>query len=219
MVSVGPLYFSRVVLRRDTHLRDLHSLHRVLWKAWHDQVEERCFLFRADVLRDDESLRPVVKVLGQSSTPAEWEKLADRVVEHDQKQRTIDLREGDELRFFLRANPTIARKDRHELGDIGPEEARARRGHRVAVWGRERQEAWLRRKGGEAGFEVLAVRSSNARPWRWSHGGNHARHDGVDFEGVLRVCDAMKMAEAVRSGVGPAKAFGFGLLSLAPATR
>jgi CRISPR system Cascade subunit CasE len=36
----------------------------------------------------------------------------------------------------------------------------------------------------------------------------------VRFDGVLRVTDAARLVEAVRSGIGPAKAFGFGLLSL-----
>ena len=42
-------------------------------------------------------------------------------------------------------------------------------------------------------------------------------HFGVRFDGTLQVTDARALARAVRDGIGPAKAFGFGLLSLAPA--
>lgn len=38
----------------------------------------------------------------------------------------------------------------------------------------------------------------------------------VQFDGVLVVTDPDKLREAVRNGIGPQKAFGFGLLSLAP---
>jgi CRISPR system Cascade subunit CasE len=37
----------------------------------------------------------------------------------------------------------------------------------------------------------------------------------VDFEGILEVTDPEEFAAAVTAGIGPAKAFGFGLLSVA----
>ena len=77
------------------------------------------------------------------------------------------------------------------------------------------QQAWLDRKAAAGGFRVLAVRASNVRPWRWARGGTRARHDGVDFEGVLQVADPGRFLATVETGIGPAKAFGFGLLSLA----
>ncbi|MEL7170368.1 MAG: type I-E CRISPR-associated protein Cas6/Cse3/CasE, partial [Bacteroidota bacterium] len=44
-------------------------------------------------------------------------------------------------------------------------------------------------------------------------------HFGVRFDGVLRVDNSVKVLDALRQGIGPAKAFGFGLLSLAPVKR
>jgi len=40
-------------------------------------------------------------------------------------------------------------------------------------------------------------------------------HLAVQFDGRLRVTDPGALKEAVRSGIGSAKAYGFGLLSLA----
>ena len=62
------------------------------------------------------------------------------------------------------------------------------------------------------------------RPFRTSlpnrHKNDYAKKDlplfGVRFDGVLQVTDVGALVEAVRGGIGPAKAFGFGLLSLAP---
>jgi CRISPR-associated protein Cas6/Cse3/CasE subtype I-E len=42
------------------------------------------------------------------------------------------------------------------------------------------------------------------------------RLSAVQFDGVLVVTDPDKLSVAVRNGIGPQKAFGFGLLSLAP---
>jgi len=41
-------------------------------------------------------------------------------------------------------------------------------------------------------------------------------HSAVDFQGVLQVTDGPKFRETFARGIGPAKAFGFGLLVLAP---
>ena len=41
--------------------------------------------------------------------------------------------------------------------------------------------------------------------------------EGLTFEGILEVTDPERFAATVRAGIGPAKAYGYGLLSLAPA--
>ncbi|MEW6230192.1 MAG: type I-E CRISPR-associated protein Cas6/Cse3/CasE, partial [Bacillota bacterium] len=41
----------------------------------------------------------------------------------------------------------------------------------------------------------------------------------VEFEGHLTVLDPERFRETLRRGVGPGKAYGFGLLSIAPAGR
>ena len=60
------------------------------------------------------------------------------------------------------------------------------------------------------------------RPVGASPTGSHAPRsrltfEGLTFEGVLEVTDPERFAATVRSGIGPAKAYGYGLLSLAPA--
>jgi len=42
----------------------------------------------------------------------------------------------------------------------------------------------------------------------------HARHDGIDFEGLLRVEEPGAFARALANGIGPGKVAGFGLLSV-----
>ena len=41
-------------------------------------------------------------------------------------------------------------------------------------------------------------------------------HSAVEFQGVLVVTDPAKFHETFTRGIGPAKAFGFGLLVIAP---
>jgi CRISPR system Cascade subunit CasE len=77
---------------------------------------------------------------------------------------------------------------------------------------------WLERKATQSGFAIdrHAVRLQSKRIWRWSRGADSARHDGVDFEGLLTVVEPALFSGALLKGIGSAKAFGFGLLSIAP---
>ena len=64
---------------------------------------------------------------------------------------------------------------------------------------------------GEAGGAGAGT-SVGARPPR-----ARLSFEGVVFEGILEISDPERFATAVRQGVGPAKAYGSGLLSVAPA--
>ena len=214
--SVVRLWFSRLVL--SGRPRDVYDLHQLLWRAY-EEDDERPFLFRADVIRTESGSR--VKVLVQAVTEARWSALGDRLVSAEQGFHELTLHAGEQLRFFLRASPTVRRKGRSDpmFADLDTKAFRALRGRRVALVRDEDRLQWLERKAVASGVKVLGVRTSNARPWRWARRGNSARHDGVDFEGHLEIEDPELLATAVVTGIGTAKAFGFGLLSLAQEKR
>jgi CRISPR system Cascade subunit CasE len=48
-------------------------------------------------------------------------------------------------------------------------------------------------------------------------GGHSTTHFAVVFDGLLRVTDTDALLQTLVQGIGPGKAFGFGLLSVAPA--
>lgn len=116
---------------------------------------------------------------------------------------------GQTLRFRLRATPT----KKTQFGEDA-----ARPGHRrVGFFTETEQRAWLERKGREGGgFALVEVRTS-ALGWQEGRkpGGGILRHHAVQFDGVLRVTDAGAFRAALACGIGPAKGFGFGLLSVA----
>ena len=79
--------------------------------------------------------------------------------------------------------------------------------------------AWLARKAEQNGFEMLNVREfeSAQQPGRHSeeHGGR-LYVDSYHYQGKLLVTDAARFRAAVRSGIGPGKAYGLGMLLLKP---
>lgn len=119
------------------------------------------------------------------------------------------LTPGAVLRYRITASPTrrIVAKD-------------AQRGDRGAItplWGVEAEEWWTRRASG-AGLDIRTVISEHIGT---IHGekrkGSIVHHAAMRFSGVGVVTDAQRLVEALRGGIGRGKAYGCGLLSLAPA--
>lgn len=141
------------------------------------------------------------------------------------------LREGGELLFRLRANPT--RKVDTKSGPNGEH----RNGRRFALLKEAEQLDWLRRKGAQHGFALLDavispgmpdirtivspdipdVRATASDVTGQDTAGQRLTFGSVLFDGRLRVTDAAALRDALINGIGSGKAYGFGLLSVAPA--
>lgn len=169
-------------------------------------------------------------LLVQARHEPDWASLPAQYLARPPEVKAIDeayarIAEGLTLRFRLRANPTkrVARRDDPRWN-----------GRRVALRGEEEQLAWLERKGTQNGFalthvrasaQVVDVRSSSQTDvtGRLAPAGGQpapaARltFGSTLFEGLLQVQDAACFRLALEEGLGSGKAFGFGLLSVAPA--
>jgi len=76
---------------------------------------------------------------------------------------------------------------------------------------------WLARKGQTHGFELLEATVAAAGASELVHSHSTGRtFQGVVFEGRLVVRDAERFREALEQGIGPGKAYGYGLLSVGP---
>lgn len=119
----------------------------------------------------------------------------------DSKQNVLleNLANGQVLNFRLRANPTVTREGkRHGLDDV------------------DEQLAWIERQVTRAGGELLGAETSNPAKLKMVRRSQSSPIVilGVTFDGQLRVLDDLLLKVAVRTGIGPGKALGFGLLTL-----
>ncbi len=225
-------------------LANCQELHRTLLAAFPAEGGSRAevgLLFRIEASGGE----PVV--IAQSLLPPEWERLCRRAPGYlaggegrcwqvkALGPRYPAVQAGTVLRFRLRANPT----KRLWVGDAEKPPAPGKhgtleKGKRVALLKEAERSAWLERKAEAAGFRLCYVPSSagaevpavDVRPddtlqgWRARDGQeqrDRLTFGSVLFEGVLEVTDIERFRRAVREGIGSAKAYGFGLLSLARA--
>ncbi len=171
------------------------------------------FLFRVDAQPGAS-----VVVLVQSALLPDWDyafQNATFLLAARPEVRTIDpsFAAGQLLRFRLTANPTKKVDTKS-----GPDGVR-RNGKRVPV-PVEEFPRWLARRATPGGFaleaESLAMQAGYVY-WKKPRQEKGQQLRSVRYDGLLRVLDPDRFRETLTCGIGPAKAFGFGLLSVARA--
>ena len=210
------MYLSRLILNPRNRLvrqevAKPYEMHRSLMRAFPDDLKAGTERVLSRLKIQSRGAMPTLLV--QSRTLPDWSWLGaeargyllqtsvpNPAIKSFDMQATPDQK----LVFRLRANPSVKRKGK-------------RRG--LYCWDEQRQ--WLTRKGEQGGFRVLSV-----QPVGWTMLTDHVRRDEgdahklcllvVQFDGVLQVVDPNRLRESVEGGIGSGKAFGLGLLSLAP---
>lgn len=232
------MFLSHLVLdprSRDVQrdLADCQDLHRTILGAFPhvDGAAARSefrVLYRVDLSRRAGG----VEVLVQSSVAADWTCLrpgyllcrrGENPRQKNLTQALAAIQTSQRLAFRLRANPT--RKIETKSGPSGER----RNGRRIELRADADLAKWLERKSDASGFRVLALRTApeltdvqilapmKQTGWRDDHGvRRRLTFGGVLFEGRLVVTDADLFRAALENGIGSGKAYGFGLLSIAP---
>jgi CRISPR system Cascade subunit CasE len=190
------MYLSKIELdplqrRTQKVLSNMYEAHRlVMWgfQAF-DKEKSGRVLFRIE----PEKLEKRVVILIQSEVEPEWNDLPDVMT----KSWEPALRKGARYRFRLRANPVVTRD-----------------GKRFGLVGEAAQRRWLERKDVGLVWRDYRVIDEGYMKMRRTEN-KEVPYKSVRFEGIVQIDDPAKALQALREGIGPAKGFGFGLLSLA----
>jgi len=216
------MYLSRLILNPRSRqvraeLARPYQMHKTLLRAFPEKLpsDERV-LFRLE----EHPRSGMLMLLVQSQHQPDWSYLRNNQpapyllpggqlpthIAENPSVKPVDLRlqAGQRLAFRLFANPTVKRQ-----------------GKRHGLYREEEQLKWLKRKLEAGGANLLAVRTSATGNVTGKQSRRGERNQitlfGVRFEGVLQVVDPDRLLQAVHTGIGSGKGFGFGLLSLAPA--
>jgi CRISPR system Cascade subunit CasE len=241
----GDLYLSYLRLNPRNRLvqeniADCHRLHRTVMDAFPVTGEDRTratfgILYRPEIdprtglltLLVQSQFRPDWSTLpGNDDTSQPFLARGDAGATRPDVKRIAaayrSLTPGMLLAFRLRANPT---KRLGQKGDPARQDPLA--GKRVALLSEEERLVWLARKAATNGCAIetaevrpdgIAGATLRGRKEDDARGRAHTLTFGaVVFDGMLRVTDPRALFDALAQGIGSGKAYGFGLLSIAPA--
>lgn len=184
--------------------RNDYGIHQAMWSLFPgDGKASRDFLYRAQA-RDS---RGRTRVLLQSARQPKASGVAQIV---SQKPYRIQQQVvAGANHFVLIANPVKASK----CGDMQRE-----RSQRLPIESESRRRDWLVRKLAEAA-QVRKLVMHNLPPIRFRKPREDFRSGTIQpvlFVGELDVMDREKVGALLQQGIGPAKGFGCGLLTLTP---
>lgn len=188
------------------HIRDSYDWHQRVWQAFQGRDgQRRDFLSRVD--EADEAYRVLI-VSPTAPTKPDWCPTDC----FQTKSIPADYFTPGRFRFSLLANPT--RKVRSDKDGN-----RTKNGRRLPITKREELINWMQRKAAAGGFDIGDPETLRTVPRPRSYfvkKGAPGVHFAVEFQGSLTVTDAAAFHKTFTTGIGSAKAFGFGLLAIAP---
>lgn len=189
--------------------RNPYDMHRAIWRLFPGEKHEsrqareqprQGFLFRVEDRRPG---RPA-QVLVQSKLPPQPDTRLHLVGSREINPRPSP---GQRLAFILTANPIKTIKD--EQAEAKP--GKTRDTCRVPLLKEEAQQAWLAQRLRDAA-DIEAVAVTTHPPLYFRKDNRGGKIVCATFEGIFRVLDPDALVALLENGIGPAKAFGCGLL-------
>ncbi|MFD1146004.1 type I-E CRISPR-associated protein Cas6/Cse3/CasE [Saccharothrix hoggarensis] len=203
--------------RRD--FANIHDLHRTVMSGYPDTDGDTPARQAHGVLWRLDPSPTGYTVYVQSHTEPNWVKLPTDYLAARAEIRPLQpvldaITPGRKLAFRMLANPTQ---------DSRPPQLRGR-SRRVAHRTPEDQTTWLIRKGEQHGFVIPTARDGQPDinpspiPRMTGHKGDSGTItiDAVRYDGHLVITEPEAFTDAIVAGIGRAKAYGCGLLTLAP---
>lgn len=185
------MYLSKCQIDRKA-IHNPYEQHRILWKHFPDDSDaERPFLFRVE----DTAKGAMTQRVLMLSTKEPHDSSIHSKLEACKPFEPV-LRQGQFFRFLLEANPIKRLPDSHK---------------RVPLIDEETQIKWLGKKLAPAAqlSQSLVTARQNLFFRRKGRAGKIVQ---VRFEGILEVNKPDALITLIKSGIGPAKSFGCGLL-------
>lgn len=189
--------------------RNPYNLHRQLWRLFpgepketrrHGEEPRQGFLFRVE----ENHPGRVARLLVQSNRPPE--KVTD-VTLVGAREFNPAPHAGQRLAFVVTVNPIKTIAD----AELAAKPSKKSEKCRVPLIREEEQRTWLERK--LNGAAVVEAAAAQPHPPLYFRKGNRAgKFVTVTFEGVIRVQEPGLMTSLLKNGIGPAKAFGCGLM-------
>ena len=215
------MYLSKIEIRPDgandpllwRRLSEPYEFHRLLWDCFSDGPERnRDFIYRQEG-------RQAYSI---SQRPPHKPGPGWRV---EQKTFSPRLKAGDHLRFILRANPVVSRRDdngKQHRCDLVMDAKTSLKKQGVprekwpsqAEMARDAGLAWMRAREKANGYKLHeeSFTAEGYRQLRFPKKGHRVSIAVLDLGGLLEVSQPERFVAMLSKGLGPAKGFGCGLM-------
>ena len=197
------MYLSRMLLdplnkEVVTAMRDIYKFHELVMSGFKGRDSVGRVLFRLEPEQQD----GVVRVLVQSPVEPFWQTPPEGLKRLQCRKIFLDFPNGTLMPFRLRANTVVTRE-----------------GKRLGLVREDALRDWLLRRSESIGvefigFDVADEGYSYGKQFGNNGKGRQLAFKAARFDGQLRVCDPEIFSKKLSQGVGPAKGFGHGLLSV-----
>ncbi|WP_128381292.1 type I-E CRISPR-associated protein Cas6/Cse3/CasE [Streptomyces cavernae] len=191
-------------------LRDATQMHRTLMRLVPDSLGDTPRHAASMLYRIDETDRSST-VIVQAATPLDPARLPVGYGHTDTRDLSpmfAAFKKGLAVRYRIVVNPV--KRERLPLDQKG------KRGKAIPLSGPDADQWWTRRATA-SGLEIHTVIPTPLTPIRARGENSGMRHSLIRYDGTGLVTDPETLTHAVLTGIGRAKSYGAGLLSLAPA--
>lgn len=195
-----------------------YELHRTLSRGFANNGNVGKFLFRIESAFRVGSKSLTVLILSDDIKP-NFDNISEKYPDYfnsiDEKEKPNEVLKQafvQDAKFYFRLIANVTRK---------------KEGKRFGIYDEEEQMKWLERKGQQSGFKPLTATISDFSVGNRRIMQNMAKGDkdipkqvifnyGVRFDGMLKITDSDVFLNSYLKGIGPAKSFGFGLMTVKP---
>jgi len=219
------MYLSRVEINPRLRacklaLNSPQRLHAIIAASFpsiaNDDVAARRHLWRLDKLnhslyvlvvsKSKPDFSHLIEQIGWPASEQNWETtLYDPFLAH--------LQTGQQWQFRLLANPTVSKKNQSDSS------SQRVRGKVIPCSSIDDQKQWLETKIIKHGATLDGFELANRTVSQFIRNGSTITLSTATFEGILTISSPDLLREAMTSGVGRARAYGCGLLTLAQVSR
>ncbi len=207
------MYLSRVKLNYDLRntkraLANLEIMHAIVMGCFDGSVNQQRPLWRVDRLAGRFYLLLVSAERPDftSLLPQITSNTADAAEIKDYDPFLVSVTVGIKYRFRLCANPT------HSVSQGSASNKRGKVYGHVSV---DQQKEWLEKRAMKHGFEPLSFEVTGRSLQKFKRQGRTVTLALASFEGLLKVSDPDLLRETLSYGLGRAKAYGCGLMTIA----
>jgi CRISPR system Cascade subunit CasE len=211
------MFISRLILNPksyyvQTELADIYQMHRTIMYAFPNKIEEKSPKERILFQINQEKLTNEISILIQSFEKPNWaflEKKHDYFTEPPQiKQFNYpQFKAGQKFWFKLVGNPTKKLRNSDNM---------KKQYARKPISKEEDQFEWISSKAQKGGFNLIKclITQKKIIKGKTKKQTHKLSFLSVQFEGVLEITDPKLFSETIINGIGSAKGFGFGFLTI-----